>query len=139
MMIKKKRLRKNYLPEGYISQNLLDDYFLGIITTMIKRSIFKKYRFNEKYNIIGDFDLFIRLSFKYKFLAIQKSLSTYNIHGNNLHLQKIQLYINELQHWIKDNEKVIPKKFNLTKLKIYLFRLKIKKALKKIFTLKAGM
>ena len=134
VIIKKKRLRKNStLPEGHISQNLLDDYFLGIITTMIKRSIFKKYKFNEKYDIIGDFDLFIRLSFKYKFLAIQKSLSTYNIHGKNLSLQKIQLYISELQHWIKNNEKVIPKKFNLNKLRIYLIRLKLKKALKKIF------
>lgn len=124
---------KSFLPEGIISQQLLDDYFLGISTVMIKRSIFKKYKFNEKYNIIGDFDLFIKLSLKYEFLSIQKSLSIYNIHGNNLSVKKIQLYITELQNWIEYNERVIPRSLNLNKLRFYLIKLKIKKLLKNIF------
>ena len=102
---KKSYLRmKSLLPEGKISQRLLDDYFLGISTVMLKRSIFKKYKFNEKYNIIGDFDLFIKLSLKYNFLSVQKSLSIYNIHGNNLSIKKIQSHITDLKNWIKNNK-----------------------------------
>ncbi len=128
---KKNNLRiKNKLPEGKISQKLLDDYFLGIITVMLKRSIFKKFKFNEKYDIIGDFDLFIRLSLKYKFLSIQKPLSIYNIHGENLSLKKIHKYINELQNWIKVKEKVLPAYLDLKKLKLYLIKLKIKRMIK---------
>ena len=94
---------------------------------MLKRSIFKKFKFNEKYDIIGDFDLFIRLSLKYNFLSIQKPLSTYNIHGENLSLKKIHKYINELQNWIKVKERTLPNYLNFKKLKLYLIKLKIKK------------
>ena len=124
---------KSLLPEGKISQRLLDDYFLGISTVMLKRSIFKKYKFNDKYNIIGDFDLFIKLSLKYNFLSVQKSLSIYNFHGNNLSIKKIQSHITELQNWIKNNKRVLPSNLNLNNLKLYLIKLKIKKLLKNMF------
>ena len=136
----KKKLRfKGRMPEGKISQKLLDNYFLGIITVMLKRSIFKKFKFDEKYDIIGDFDLFIRLSLKYKFLTVQKPLSTYNIHGENLSLKKINTYINELQNWIKDKEKMFPAHLSLKKLKLYLIKLKIKKLVKNFTTPILGM
>ena len=35
---------------------------------MLKKSLFKNLKFNEFYEIIGDFDLFIKLSFKNMFL-----------------------------------------------------------------------
>ena len=137
---KKNNLRlKGRLPEGNISQKLLDDYFLGIITVMLKRSIFNKFRFNEKYDIIGDFDLFIRLSLKYNFLTVQKPLSIYNIHGENLSLKKIHKYINELQNWIKVKEKILPAHLNLKKLKLYLIKLKVKKMVTNISTPVLGM
>ena len=132
---KKSYLRmKSLLPEGKISQRLLDDYFLGISTVMLKRSIFKKYKFNEKYNIIGDFDLFIKLSLRYKFLSVQKSHLIYNIHGDNLSIKKIDSYVTELQNWINNNKRVLPNNLNLNNLKFYLIKLKIKKMLKNIFT-----
>ena len=99
---------------------------------MLKRSIFKKFKFNEKYDIIGDFDLFIRLSLKYKFLSIQKPLSIYNVHGENLSLKKIHKYINELQNWIKVKEKVLPAYLDFKKLKLYLIKLKIKRMIKTV-------
>ena len=131
-MIKNKIINKTYvrkkgkLPDGIIAQKLLNDYFLGIITVMINRNIFKSYKFNENYNIIGDFDLFFKLSTKYKFHSSQKSLAIYNVHGKNMSLVKLKTYTKELNNWIKKNEKKLSNKFNINKIKFLLMKLKIK-------------
>ena len=53
---------KYKLPEGYIYTNLIKNYYVGIITAVIRKNIIKtKKVFNSKYNIIGDFDLFIKI------------------------------------------------------------------------------
>ena len=67
---------------------------------MIKKSVLKKFKFNENYEIIGDFDLFIKLSLKYMFLSIQEPLSYYRLHDNNFS-RKYSLHASELQSWIK--------------------------------------
>ena len=59
---KKYLFSKTKLPSGKITQQLLKDYRVGIIAVMLKRELFKKNKFNKNYNIIGDFDFFIRLS-----------------------------------------------------------------------------
>lgn len=117
---------KGIMPEGNITQNLLNYYFIGINTVMIKKEIFRKYKFNEKYNIIGDFELFIKLSTKYKFICVQKSLAIYNFHGENMSSKQKKLYFKELKDWLKKNEKNISKKFNIKKIKLTLWKLKIK-------------
>ena len=130
---KKQQIRTNKkLPEGFVTQKILNDYVVGINTVMIKKDIFKHYKFNENYNIIGDLDLFMKLSLKYKFLSIQKPLVIYNIHGKNLSIEKIKFYIRELTSWIEINEKKIFKKFDLKNLKYFLFKLKLKKIINNI-------
>ena len=42
------------------------------------------YGFNPKYEIVGDYDLVLRLSVKNEFAAIQEPLSYYRWHENNL-------------------------------------------------------
>tara|TARA_Y200000002_G_scaffold346560_1_gene321204 strand:+ start:133 stop:549 length:417 start_codon:yes stop_codon:yes gene_type:complete len=72
---------------------------------MVKKNILiKKKAFNPKYSVIGDFDLFIRLAKKYKFMAIQTPLATYRIHGSNLSLTNRMREINELKYWFKKNK-----------------------------------
>ena len=61
--------------------------------------------FDDKYNIIGDFDLFIKLSKKYKFKAIQSPIATYRIHEKNLSILKKDLEIKEFCNWYKKNNK----------------------------------
>ena len=64
---KQKKIKYSHiLPEGKISQKLLDNYCIGIATVMIKKEIFDKFKFDETFNIIGDFDLFFRISLDYQ-------------------------------------------------------------------------
>jgi glycosyltransferase involved in cell wall biosynthesis len=112
------------------TQSLLDEYTVGILTVIIKRSIFDKIKFNKNYNIIGDFDFFLRVSLSNKIHAINKPLATYRHHGQNISHTKLDLYIKEFIYWLKKNEFKL-KKYNLINIRINILKLKIKKIFKK--------
>jgi len=104
---KKKKIFINYkVPSGYIYKSLIYRYNVGILTAMIKKSHLKKSKiiFNKKYNIIGDFDFFLKLSKKYKFQFIKEPIATYRIHENNLSFIKKDQQIKEFLHWLKKNK-----------------------------------
>ena len=123
--------KRNHQSVQCNTQNLLDDYSLGILTVMVKKNIFKKKQFNPHYEIIGDFDFFVNLSLKLKFGYISKPLAVYRVHENNFSLKKFDLYINEFKYWIKKNKKKF-KEFSLFKIRIIILKLQIKKILHKL-------
>ena len=80
---KKKKLLPNKLYAGMITKELLKNYFIVILTVMVKKDIFKENRFDEIYNIIGDFDFFTRLSLKYPIYCIDEPLAYFRFHSSN--------------------------------------------------------
>jgi len=106
----KKIAYKKKLPEGRIFKYLLKNYFIGICTVVLKKEIFSKYKktFNKNYNIIGDFDLFIRLSVNFDFASVQSPLSIYRIHNKSFSNNNYQMHINELKSWI-NSQKIFSK------------------------------
>ena len=127
---KKKLAFSNSLPSGNITQKLLLDYSINILTVMMKRSIFKKSKFNNKYNIIGDFDFFINKSLRMEFYSIQKPLAYYRLHSKNFSEVKLSLYNEELDQWFKLNEKKFKKlNYSLLSMKILYLKNVIKRIL----------
>tara|TARA_B100000959_G_scaffold285510_1_gene360504 strand:+ start:1420 stop:2211 length:792 start_codon:yes stop_codon:yes gene_type:complete len=124
---------KKKLPEGFITQDLLNQYCIGILTIMIDRKIFKKNKFYERYDVIGDFDLFLKLSKKYEILAIQKPLATFRVHNKNFSSKNIGLYLDEFNLWLKKNRFKLYNDFNLRQIKINILKLRTKKIINKIF------
>jgi glycosyltransferase involved in cell wall biosynthesis len=126
--IKKKKtiMIKNKLKSGLIFNNLLKDYSVGIITVCLNRDIFQNYSFDKKFDIIGDFDLILRLSETKKIGYIHDALAIYRLHESNLSKKKVALHINEMQGWIKFNKDKLRNKKNFKFLKFYLFKLKFK-------------
>lgn len=111
-------------------QFLLNKYNLGILTVTVEKSFFKKNFFDFKYQVIGDFDFFIKLSLKTQIGFIKDPLATYRVHGNNYSIKNIDIHIDELDFWIKKNEKKMQRNnFNLKEQKKYLLKLKFKKFL----------
>ena len=105
--LKKRKIYINYkFKEGYIYQNLIQDYNLAISSAIINREYLNNLKkiFNDKYNIIGDYDLFLRLAKKYKFKVIQKPIATYRIHANNFSILNKILFATELKDWLKKNK-----------------------------------
>ena len=128
--INKFKKRYSSLPLGLITQKLLNNYSIGISTVLLEKIFFKKFAFNEKYNIVGDFDFFINLSRHYNIRSIDKPLTFYRIHKSNFSIKKIDLYYNELKNWLNFNEKkFLKEKFKLRNIKILLVKLKFKVAL----------
>ena len=124
-----------FLPYGDISHKLIKNYTIGVITVMIKTEIFKKYKFNNKYQIIGDFDLFFRLSQNFKIGCVQNCLAYYRLHESNFS-KKLKTYIIEMSYWISSNNKKLNKLgYNLSNQKFYIFKLKIKNFLNNFLSL----
>ena len=60
----KKRFIKKNSPSGFIYEKLLDEYNVGIITTIFRKNVVKDLPkiFDERFSVIGDFDFFLRIS-----------------------------------------------------------------------------
>ena len=125
---KKKLFSINKLPIGNITQQLLDNYKVGINTVMVRKNIFLNYKFKNDLNIIGDFDFFVKLSLRESFFCIQKPLGYYRIHENNFS-KNYDIYLSEMKNWINNNHNFLKKKYSFKKLKYYCFKLTIKKTL----------
>ncbi len=127
--IKNKTTKRSYnlLPYGFITKKLLNDYKLGILTVCLKRSIFEKFSFNDKYNVIGDFDFFINISLCEKIGCIQEPLAYYRIHNDNYSSTHAELHIKELNNWLKNNNFLkTDYNFSLLKQTFYVFKLRVK-------------
>lgn len=132
--IKKKNhiMYKKNLRSGKITQDLLNNYSMGLLTIFLNKSLFKKYKFNDKYNIIGDFDFFIKLSQKYKIAYNKKPLATYRVHKSNYHTSNLNKYILELKNWINKNDIVLKNKnYSLLSVKYLLLKIKVKLFIKR--------
>ena len=136
----KKRLFINYkIKQGYIYHNLINNYNIGILTSVLRKEYLEKSKkvFNEKYRIIGDYELFLRLAKNYKFKAIQKPIATYRIHKNNYSILNKNLEATELEDWLKNNKKNLNKaeykKIRKKILQIKFVNLKFKHSFLKTF------
>ena len=111
---RKKLASKKKLPSGIVTNSLLANYNVGIITVIIRKELFDRFKngFDGKYNIIGDFDFIIKLSKVSKFACVQTGLSYWRSHKNNSSYINYELEIQELEDWLV-NQRVFDKsKFN---------------------------
>ena len=108
---KKKIYIKKELPSGKIFDKLIDKYFVGILTIVMRKKFYLNLekKFDERFSIIGDFDFFIRLSRICLFEAIQKPLASYRIHKNNLSKIKKNTEIEESEIWLEENKSNLSK------------------------------
>ena len=133
---KRKIFIKEKMKNGYIHDDLIKSYNVGILTALIRKKFLKKAKkiFNDKYDIIGDFDLFIKLSIKNKFNVIQEPVATYRIHEKNLSLLKRDTEVKEFEDWIKNNKKILSKKnYEIIKNKILNLKFKTIKMQKSLY------
>jgi glycosyltransferase involved in cell wall biosynthesis len=83
------------------ANDLIRNYCIGILTVMMRKYIFcnLEFKFNPVYNIIGDFDLFVRLSLWIKVSSINLNLATYRVHGENEGIINKHKYFDEINYW----------------------------------------
>ena len=118
---KKKLYTKKKLPSGKILDQLINNYNVGILTVIIRKAFYLKLieKFDERFSIIGDSDLFMRLSKICLFEVVQKPLASYRSHGKNLSKLSEGKEFEESEIWLKEN------KLNLNELQIKKLQKKV--------------
>ena len=117
--LKEKKINfKKRLYRGDVYDELINNYNIGILTTIIRKKNYEelKKKFDVRFSIIGDFDLFLRLSKLCKFESIQTPLAYYRLHGKNLSTIYKGKEIDELTIWLRENEASL-NKFNVKRIK----------------------
>ena len=114
---KKQLITKENLPTGYITRELLQNYPVGLLTIMLRRSFLKKEKdiFRVKYNYLGDLDFVLRFSLKHKFEAVQQPIAQYRQHENQMQRKYYKTKSIQLNNWYKEiiKLKTFGKKENL--------------------------
>ena len=86
---------------GWILDDLLKDYFVGLLSIIVRRTVFESLvcGFDPRYHIIGDFDFTIRVSEKWKIEVIQEPMAHYRLHGDNESIRRNHILVMELENW----------------------------------------
>jgi len=102
---KKKILAHNStLPTGMVLNELLEHYFVGLLTLVFRRSCWgeKEHMFDPRYQVIGDFDAVIKLASDWKLDSVQEPLATYRWHGENISVKQSWRQVEELGLWLEE-------------------------------------
>ena len=139
--------KKNYIKKafkiGFKKNNsfnvALNKYFIGMSSLVISSKIYHelKYGFDASFEVIGDYDLVLRILRNNKITYLNEALSYYRWHDSNLSHKKFRLNILELIRWknkLSKDEKFFSSQ-NLTYIEdhlVYLMSLYFKKKKSKI-------
>lgn len=99
---------KRLLPRGWVLNDLLRFYYPGLLTLVIRKSAMTQldYVFDSRYNLIGDMELIVRMSIRWKVDVVQAPLAFYRLHENNVSLIDADRNISEMEHWISEVTKI---------------------------------
>ena len=77
-------------PEGYVFDRLLSSYFLVMSSVMIRKQAIDELEtwFNPNYEIIEEYDLFLRISTKWKLKCANQQLAIWRWHGESTTMKK---------------------------------------------------
>jgi len=95
---------RNNIPSGFILDKLLKFHFVKLSTIIIKSKIIKSYKFNSRYNIIGDYDSIIRISEKYKGMGFQNKFTYIRIHRHNYTHNNREVFFKEFKYWVNTQD-----------------------------------
>ncbi len=107
---KRRRSHERRIPTGWALNDLLKSYFVGMSTLVVRRSALASldHPCDARYHMIGDFDLVVRLSIKWKLDCVQEPIACYRIHGNNESVKQRRRNIEEMGHWCSEMATVEP-------------------------------
>ena len=86
---------------GFVFHELLRSYWVGLVTLVIRRSAIESldYWCDPKYQIIGDFDLVVRLAHQWKLDYSFEPLACYRVHESSLMARSQDLISAEMEDW----------------------------------------
>jgi glycosyltransferase involved in cell wall biosynthesis len=107
---KRRRSHKHPIPTGWVLNDVLKSYFVGMPTLVVRRSALASldHPCDPRYNMIGDFDLVVRLLIGWKLDCVQEPIACYRVHDNNESAKKLRRHIEEMEQWYSEMATVEP-------------------------------
>jgi glycosyltransferase involved in cell wall biosynthesis len=101
---------KRPMPTGHVLNELLESYFPGLLTLVVRRSALESldHRCDPRYHMIGDLDLVVRLSIRWKLACVQEPVAFYRKHEVNDSAKHIGRHVGELECWMGEMAQVEP-------------------------------
>jgi glycosyltransferase involved in cell wall biosynthesis len=99
---RKRLFKKTAIADGWVLNDLLRDYQVGLLTLVVRRSAFDRLRggCNTDYHVIGDFDLVLRLAADWRMGSLQEPLAFYRLHETNEGQRQRHRVLLEMQKWV---------------------------------------
>ncbi|WP_435114232.1 glycosyltransferase [Candidatus Pelagibacter bacterium nBUS_36] len=96
--------RKYKLPQGKIFDQLSKDYFIIISGVIFKKKLFLEHGFfDDKFNIIGDYDFMMKISKFSNGHGVNLPLINYRIHDDNFSKLHSKMFFEEYKKWFEEN------------------------------------
>lgn len=97
-------------PTGYVFEQFLYFYPVGILTTLIRRNVLNRLEsyFDENLHICEEFDLFMRILYKSKAMYIEEPLAIYRIHHDMSSIKIIDRYYDEWNYSMEKLKRSYP-------------------------------
>lgn len=94
------------LPTGDVLDDFFEDFFVHMSTIVVRRKALESlaYPFDPRFNIIGDFDLLVRLSVKWKLASVQLPIAYYRWHQNNTGYKTDLMISDEFNIWHEESK-----------------------------------
>ena len=104
---KKKLARSLKLPSGKITNILLQKYFIGMLTVVLRKEYIniKDKIFNEKFDMLADMDFILRFSKQWEFDCVQKPIAVLRQHPNQLQNKNLKKQAVQMEEWYEKIKK----------------------------------
>jgi glycosyltransferase involved in cell wall biosynthesis len=119
---------KRKLYSGFVTKYLFQDVFVHSCGSMFPKSVLEEAgRFDTSLSVCSDYDLWLRLSLKYRFVAMSKPTFKRRRHPGNLSTRSLQNRIAELEvlerfYYERGGDKVVPKRIAMRRLSKQAYR-----------------
>jgi glycosyltransferase involved in cell wall biosynthesis len=99
--------RKKRFPQGWVLNDVLEAYPVGMLTLTVRRTAFDRLGSgcNPAYHVIGDLDLVVRLAVDWKMACNEEPLAFYRLHDSNEGQKHKKRTVNEYKIWIEEHQK----------------------------------
>lgn len=90
----KQLYKKKPPPTGKVFSELLTQYYISLETVIIRKSALETLSewFDSRFDVIEEFDLFVRISYQWELEYVNKVLSKWRVHNKSLTWQKPELF-----------------------------------------------
>ena len=102
--INKKEIKPKQLKSDF-QNHYLKNYDVGLVTLAINREVLvsRKLKFNPNFNIIGDFDIVMKIVNNSNVTIIEKPLAIYRVHNESFTSKNFNMMAKELTYWHNEN------------------------------------